>query len=235
MKQTTIEIEGAPFSYNDEIDDITYATISPISESEARFLLDTTQKLFSEINLDFFLAFGTLLGAVRDKTLIEGDEDVDVFIEDETLLRRSLPFLSANGYNVCRIEEGRLYSFRVNGSRAFIDVYIRKKLPMSVWSLWCTCLCSDAVPRRLLNKKTNISFLGGIYLIPAKPERLLEFWYGKDWRTPVRGHNFTYEIPSRYWWKQKGKIKFEIYKYYFKLPFKFVLGWKYWKHLVKKQ
>lgn len=235
MKQTIIEVEGKPFCYNDESDDITYASISAISESEARLLLDTTQKLFSKIKLDFFLAFGTLLGAVRDKTLIKGDEDVDVFIEDENSLRRNLPFLSDNGYKVCRIEDGRLYSFRINGSKAYIDVYIRRRLPLSVWSLWCTCLCNNAVPRKFLNKKAKISFLGSVYSIPAKPERILEFWYGKDWRTPIRGHNFTYDTPSRYWWKQKGKIKFEIYKYYFKLPFKFVLGWKYWKHLVKKQ
>lgn len=234
MKQTIIEVEGKPFCYNDEIEDISYDNISAISEGEARFLLDTTQKLFSKINLDFFLAFGTLLGAVRDKMLIQGDEDVDVFIEDEDLLRRNLPFLNDNGYNVCRIDEGILYSFRINGSKAYIDVYIRRKLPLSIWSLWCTCLYNRAVPRKFLNRKTQISFLGGVYHIPAHPEKLLEFWYGKDWRTPVRGHNFTYETPSRYWWHNKGQYKFELCKYYFKLPFKILIGWKYWKHLVKK-
>lgn len=37
-----------------------------------------TKELFSLIELPFYLAYGTLLGAVRDHALIPGDEDVDV-------------------------------------------------------------------------------------------------------------------------------------------------------------
>lgn len=234
MKKTTIIIGDKPFTYNDEIEDITYDSISAITESEARFLLEETRLLFDMIGLPFYLAFGTLLGAVRDKTLIKGDEDVDIFIEDETLLRTNLPFLSERGFNVCRISDGVLYSFRISGSRSYIDVYIRKKLPVSIWSLWCSCLYNRAVPRRYLNKKTTIAFLGREYLIPAKPERLLEFWYGKNWRTPVRGHKFTYETPSRYWWKTKGQYEYEQLKHSIKAAIQKLIGWKYWRHMVKK-
>ncbi len=78
MRITTIQINGEPFSYQDEIDDITYETISPISNSEAKDLLELTKLLFSQKGLKFCLIFGTLLGAVRDKSVIVGDEDVDV-------------------------------------------------------------------------------------------------------------------------------------------------------------
>ena len=97
MRITTIQINGEPFSYQDEIDDITYETISPISDSEARKLLELTQSLFTQKGLKFSLVFGTLLGAVRDKGVIKGDEDVDVFVESEEKLRSILPFLQQNG------------------------------------------------------------------------------------------------------------------------------------------
>ena len=88
MKRTTILIDGKPFSYNDEIDDISYDSISAISEEDARHLLQTTKRLFDACGIRFYLIFGTLLGAVRDHGLIKGDEDVDVYIDSEELLRR---------------------------------------------------------------------------------------------------------------------------------------------------
>lgn len=216
MKKTTILINGKPFTYDDEIEDITYETIGPITENDARALLEKTKELFDKCGIRFSLAFGTLLGAVRDGTIIKGDEDVDIFVESEEELRSKLPFLYDNGLRVCRINEKYVYSFRVN-SRSFIDVYFKAKLPLSVWSLWCDSLLCKAVPRRYISKYDKITFLGIECLCPHKPERILSFWYGKDWRIPVRGHSFTYESPSRYWWKTKGKKRYETCIYLLKL------------------
>ena len=83
MRDTTILINGEPFTYRDEIDDITYETISPISNSDAKELLVLTKQLFNRKGIKFSLVFGTLLGAVRDKSVVTGDEDVDVFVESE--------------------------------------------------------------------------------------------------------------------------------------------------------
>lgn len=204
MKETTILINGEPFTYLDEIDDITYENVDAISEEDARTLLQVTKKLFNECGLDFYLAYGTLLGAVRDHGLIKGDEDVDVYVESEEKLRNSLPFLSKNGLKVCRIFEHRLYSFHTD-NKSYIDVYIKGKLPFSIWRLWCDRLSSVAVPKRYVNKHDKIMFLGVECLCPHKPERLLRFWYGKNWRTPIRGHSFSYDVPSRVIWKTKIK------------------------------
>lgn len=232
MKKTTIIIEGKPFTYDDEIDDITYETISPVSVEDARDLLQTTKRLFNQCGIRFSLAFGTLLGAVRDKTIIKGDEDVDVFVEDEEKLRKHLPFLQENGLKVCRISEHYLFSFHTN-NKSYIDVYFKAKLPFSIWSLWCDSLLCKAVPRRYIDRFDKIEFLGDEYLCPHKPERILAFWYGKDWRTPVSGHHFTYDSPSHYWWVHKGKFKYERLKANIKRPIKFLFGWKYWRKYVK--
>ena len=186
MRITTIQINGEPFSYQDEIEDITYETISPISNSEAKELLELTQRLFTRKGLKFSLVFGTLLGAVRDKSVITGDEDVDVFVESEDELRSILPFLQQNGLCLCRIYDHKLYSFRASGGKFFIDIYIKRPIS-GFWGYWYCYLCGHILPKRLISRFSPIAFLGGTYLVPNNPERFLEFWYGKSWRVPVSG------------------------------------------------
>ena len=186
MKSTTILIGGEPFTYNDEIEDITYDTISPISNDEAKELLDLTKTLFSKQGIRFSLVFGTLLGAVRDNSVIKGDEDVDVFVESEEELRNILPFLQQNNLCICRIYEHNLYSFRIGESRSYIDVYIKRPIP-GIWGFRYCYLNRHILPKRLINHLSPLAFLEGTYLAPRNPERFLEFWYGKSWRIPVSG------------------------------------------------
>ena len=172
MKKTTIIIDGVPFTYDDEIEDISYDTISAISEDDARSLLQTTKELFDKCGLRFYLIFGTLLGAVRDHGLIKGDEDVDVYVDSEELLRRNLPFLYENGLKVCRINEHNYYSFHTNNN-SYIDVYIKDKLPFSIWRLWCDKINIAVIPKWYIRKSDKINFLGVECLCPHKPERVL--------------------------------------------------------------
>jgi len=82
------------------------------------------------------------------------------------------------------------------------------------------------MPKKYFREYQNIDFLGDTYLCPKDPEKLLEFWYGKTWRTPVRGHSFKYEVSSAYYWhKYYKKVKYAIQKY---------IGWYKWRHYVKK-
>ena len=54
-----------------------------ISSEDAKQILFKTQDVFSQIGIDVYLAYGTLLGAVRNQAIIPGDLDVDVYIKDE--------------------------------------------------------------------------------------------------------------------------------------------------------
>ena len=207
MRNTTIQINGEPFTYQDEIDDITYESISPISDSDAKELLELTKRLFTQKGLRFSLVFGTLLGAVRDKAVIKGDEDVDAFVESEEELRKLLPFLQENGLCLCRIYEHELYSFRVRGGTCYIVIYIKHQIP-GIWGCWYCYLCHFILPKRLIARFSPIAFLGGTYLAPRKPERFLEFWYGKTWRIPISGDHSKHGSTLYDKWKStRGKAK----------------------------
>lgn len=200
MELKTIIVNGKPFTYENEIEDINYSTISSISEEDAYALIKRTKELFSIIKLPFYLSFGTLLGAVRDKSLIQGDEDVDVFIDDEQKLYNNLPFLYENGFKICRFSRGIMYSFRLN-NRSYIDVYILRPFKWyTLWRLNCLCLSNNATPKKFFKEYEDIDFLGVTCRCPKNPEKLLEFWYGKSWRTPIRGHKFYYEIRIAHIW-----------------------------------
>ena len=75
---------GTVFEYEKEV--LSNETNSAITPENGKRILEQTHKLFQSRNMEFFLVFGTLLGAVRDKNIIKGDEDVDVACVDENSL-----------------------------------------------------------------------------------------------------------------------------------------------------
>ena len=152
----TIIIKGDAFSFDDE--KISYSNIQSISEDDAKSILQLTKQLFDEIGLKFYLAYGTLLGAVREKGIIKGDEDVDVFVVDEETLYSNLPFLYEKGLKVVRVQRGGMYSFRIN-ERCYIDVYVLRPFRHSVWKLYCYSLHKKATPKKYFKKFDTI---GGI-------------------------------------------------------------------------
>lgn len=196
MKRT-INIKGELFTFEEE--NLEYATNKPISIEASRNLLETTKRLFEPIGLNFYLCYGTLLGAMREKTVIKGDEDVDVFTDNELLLFESLPYLHANGLRLIRYIPGNTYSFRINDD-GYIDVYILRPIKWwSPWSLYCYKLEIRVVPKSYFREYVPIDFLGVQCMCPKDPEKLLAFWYGDTWRTPISGHKFYYEVKSRYY------------------------------------
>lgn len=226
MKKRTIISNGRPFTYDDEIEDITYENISAISKEDARALITTTKQCFDKIGLTFYLAWGTLLGAIREKGLIPGDEDVDVYVTDERKLYNSLQTLYDNGLKVCRIQKGHLYSFKTN-SNAYIDIYIVRPSRFAIWSPWCVELKGYVTPKKYFKGEQEIDFLGVSCKCVANPEALLEFWYGKTWRIPIRGHNGKApEIRiAHYWHWLEDSIKRII---------KFIICWNHLKKYIRK-
>ena len=78
-------------------------------------------------------------------------------------------------------------------------------------------------PKKYFKNYTSVNFLGLDCKCPENPEDILEFWYGKTWRTPVRGHKFYYEVKSAYYLRRIVK------------PFiQKLIGWYHWRHLLRK-
>lgn len=201
MKGTkkSLTINGECLEYIDESESLAWANAVPITEDDAKKTFQLTKTLFDSIELKFSLAYGSLLGAIRDHGLIKGDEDIDIYIWQEDILWNNLIYLYNNGLKVCRAVPGEYYSFRVNDN-AYIDVYVMRELKKGIWKNSCYSLSGLNTPKKYFKGYHTIDFLGCSCLCPDNPEALLEFWYGKDWRIPKKGHNFYYEVKSAYYW-----------------------------------
>ena len=206
MKKTIL-IKGTPFTYNEE--HLTCDT--SITQEEGRYILEFTKGLLDELGIKFALSFGTLLGAVRDKDIIKGDQDVDVLIKDEKKLYENLPYLQEKGLHVVRIYYSVLYSFRIN-ERCYIDLYVLRPLRFSLWSINCISLNGWAMPRKFFKNFVPFEFLGNTYFVPENPERLLEYWYGKEWRIPKSGKGH-YEVRSAYYFHKFAAIFIKLLHY----------------------
>lgn len=205
FRKSNVEINGQVIEYEDIF--IPSLRITAIEEDDARELFHKTKELFDEAGIKFSLIFGSLLGAVREGKSIKGDEDIDICVWDEKYLRDNLFSLNEKGLKLCRVIPERVYSFRLNMS-CYIDVYIISELRgiMSLpWRWYCVGIMGLETPRRFLSGWSEIEFFGEKCTCPEKPERLLKFWYGSDWRIPsdrkgryrVASAYYFHEIPSK--------------------------------------
>jgi hypothetical protein len=205
--------------------------LEPLTHEEAKEMLFRTQALFAECGIDIYLCFGTLLGAVRDKDFIKGDTDADVYVKDEGKVFEMLPFFHSKGLKLVRYKPHVEFSFRYETTKKyFIDVFILRKAS-GIWRLYCYGLNKWVVPKKYVKNDDTIAFLGRNFKCAQNPERLLEFWYGSDWRTPIGKFDaeFKYDVKSHiYFVKWKRKFQRTLIYRCLRVPFALVLGRKLW-------
>lgn len=211
MRQVkTIDINGVDFEYEEVA--LSYDTILPMDRDIAKELLLKVKQISDGNSLKFYLTYGTLLGAVREHNFIEGDEDIDVYVDNELKLMSLIPTLYQHDIKLCRVIKGILYSFMYKNG-CYIDFYILKPYRFSIFGLWCFNVAGYATPKKILSGSQKILFLGANFDCPKNPEAALQFWYGKTWRIPCRGHGFHDEIYLSICYKKAKNILKKIIGY----------------------
>ncbi len=143
-------------------------------------------------NVSFSLAYGTLLGAVRDSDFISHDEDTDVAIlkEDEEKFLDLLFNFKAVGFEVGRYEDGLLSLVR---GGEYIDIYIFKKTFLGYRKFGEIIL-----KEKYLLDTSAYRFLGGEFQVPTNYIGYLKAHYGDTWGTPIKGNHAC--NPGPYLW-----------------------------------
>lgn len=199
MKKS-ININGNAFYY--EAEDLTLDTVPVIGKKEAMDVLFKAKELLDEKGISFGLAYGTLLGAIREHDFIAHDYDVDIYIKDKEKLLSVIPEFYERGLKLCRVQEGRLYSFR--HGNAYIDLYILRKAPFP-FNLYCYFIGSSIMPKKYYDHTTHLDFLGKSFLVPQDSEGLMEFCYGKTWRIPIKGDRGRCDVYPVYLYRKIKK------------------------------
>ena len=154
------------------------------------------KKIADKNGFKFFLAYGTMLGAVREKDFIDHDEDIDLGADfkDVDLFMSMLFELRDHGFEVARLDDRGLIS--IIRKNEYIDIYFFKKYNDKLM-----INCGEPLPTKYLENQAELEFKGIKFSAPADIEGVMEFWYGKNWQTPIQWLNF--HTPKWKIWKFK--------------------------------
>lgn len=162
--------------------------------------------LFNDIakkySFDFILAYGTLLGAIRDKDFIDHDEDIDLgaLYDEKDKLLSMLFELRDNGFEVARWDSRGLMSIIRNNE--YIDIYLFKHLSKKLYAV-----CGAPFPKIFIDEKTTVNFKGLEFNVPADYIENLKYLYGDSWHTPISDNDFEVPMWRVVLYKTKDFIK----------------------------
>lgn len=164
--------------------------------------------VFNAEGIPYWLEFGTLLGAYRDKTIIKGDFDLDFGAYQEDIPRIYEAFTKA-GFELVREfhEIGRdgMKQTYYDGFITFDIFYFREENNKLV------CYGFTPVPNKSVPNKTTygivkswtfkkfdlseFEFLGNKVFVPSNTEEHIEETYGEGWKVP--DPNFVHGLNKR--------------------------------------
>ena len=146
-----------------------------------------------------FVFFGTLLGLVRDSNIIDGDDDVDLYVD---IKHRNdvIKILVDSGYSLDfeQYPNTTPYFIQATISKNNIniptDFYFfeddgQSKYILERWNFLANVEDKNnhlLVPKDLLFPLQTKEFFGANIAMPAKPEAVCKFLYGKHWLTPLK-------------------------------------------------
>lgn len=158
-------------------------------QGRAALALGHLKAALAQHDLECFLVSGTLLGCIREGTILGHDSDIDVGIMPDISMKQLRDALAGSCFKFQEVySENTLYLAHPNG--VHIDVFRHYEIEGKLYHGGIKCQWWNT-PFDL--KATT--FLGEQYLIPADPATYLTENYG-DWQTPVTDFATFLDTPN---------------------------------------
>jgi len=193
-------------------------TLDCDSETEAVDLMFSVSRILTELNVEYWIEGGTLLGAVRDGKLIPWDHDLDFGMKftSNPEMKKIIHQLKKKYYvsirhftdkeGIWQLGEFRVLKISPRHRKIFKDdlcldlfVYYRGELPgtdeedVYMYGVWGHNAYHET---EHFDTIEEMEFYGGIVPVPANVEKFLETKYGADWRIPKKQWNVALDDGS---------------------------------------
>jgi hypothetical protein len=155
-----------------------------------------------EGDVPVFLAYGTLLGAVREGGFIAHDLDIDLGVLDDAWPRLApvLDHLRSRGWRIHRDGDEQVTVSHPHHAHINVDLF---RFRRHGGALTAQAESEQGThhyrfPRHLIEPlRPRATPWGFAALVPAEPEAFLAHHYGPDWRTPRPGWNYRGDAASQ--------------------------------------
>jgi cyclopropane fatty-acyl-phospholipid synthase-like methyltransferase len=166
-----------------------------------KFSVDVMQIIKDVFGVECCVTYGALLGLIREASLIEHDDDIDITFICEDKSRAEVAALGSaiaryfkeNGYSVWVITNGQFsIGKQLDGIFAVVDIFaswIEKE------QYFLNFAIAGGVPRTAVLPLSRKYLYGHEVFTPADPTSILIALYGQSWARP--DPNFKYQLPQK--------------------------------------
>lgn len=183
-----------------------------VAEIAKKALRDTCG-LLDKHRIPYVLEGGTLLGIIRENRLLPWDNDVDITVTDDQLvkinklkwhlmmmgyeikLRRAkedMPHFPIGTVRLVKVRKIKVFSENLG----ILDIFVKRKVDDKYfWIVGQHEHVLKSVASHFYEKRTRYLFDGYSYQVPEQYEEYLTCRYG-NWREPVKDYNFKTDDKS---------------------------------------
>jgi len=167
--------------------------------------LKTILPKLNEANMEYFMFYGSLLGCVREGSLLEMDDDIDILINAKH--RNELYKIIEEDFDTIDTTQHPNHSPHflqgtrmIGDKRTYIDFYlfdseINKTNIIDRWNFWGRWEEPDyhlMIPKSLIYPIKKKTFEFGTCGIPAQEVETVKYLYGERWMHPSdKGKQYT--------------------------------------------
>ena len=154
-------------------------------------------KLINEF--EYFVFFGTLLGLVRENNIIQGDDDIDFYVNikdrDDLIKKLKLNSIIINENHPVNKTKYFLQAFRNDEDKLFvIDFYfyetdVDDEFIVEKWNFQGMPHIKTKhlrIPKIYVYPIQFKDFQSSLIKFPSKPIYICEFLYGPDWKNKIK-------------------------------------------------